>query len=153
MSKKFIVFAVILVVVVAPLSAWLAASQSNNTAIQKDMPDVHVQPATKKELLETLQTQRKESHFVNESNPIVKVKSVESYKRYELWWYVVNVTVKDDPVNTYPVIMSKFHDGPNTMRIYTSPGEPLPNHDISDTLGIPYTVIDDYNAALSQVGD
>lgn len=153
MSKKFIIVAALFVVIVAPLCAWFAASTGNDKTARTEMPDIHVRAATKTELLHVLQTQHKESHFVNQSDPVIKVQSVESYKRYEHWWYIVNITVKGESATTYPVIMSKFYDGPNAIRIYTAPGEPLPNYDISDTLGIPYAVIDDYNAALSQVGD
>ena len=46
------------------------------------------------------------------------------------------------------MLLVKYHDGPNSIKIVTNPGETLPFYNISDSDGVPYSVIDTYNKAI-----
>lgn len=139
-----------LVLVVAPGAGWLLYNH-NRIDISPSQPDIQVQPASKNELLKILTSQHKESHFFDTTDATATVTGISSYKLYDHWWYLVNVTTTDSASETFPVLLVKFYDGSNSIRIVTNPNEPLPHQNISDSLGIPYDVIDAYNKALAEV--
>jgi hypothetical protein len=143
MSKKFIIFAVIIIVVISPGAGWVLANATNPSS-QVALPDENVHRATKEELLKAAQTEQKASHFRDSDAEAVKILSIQSYKVYDTWWYILNVTTDGQTDGTQPMIVNKFYDGPNAIRIITNPGEDLPFRDI------PYDVIDNYNTALDE---
>ncbi|CAN5427055.1 hypothetical protein BH09PAT4_BH09PAT4_03250 [soil metagenome] len=150
MNKRFVVMSAITIIVAAPLLAWFTAKLTPISSGQPTTPDTNVQAATKEELLSALQTEHKESHVSNPNITEAKVTSIQSFKVFDKWWYLVNVTVAGGTTDTLPVVVAKFFDGPHAIRIITNPGEPFLLRNISGTLGVPYDVIDSYNKALTE---
>jgi len=149
MTRKFIITSAILIFIVSPAIAWGVVASQYRSDPTSDTPSTKVTPATKKELLDVVTKKHKESHIEDGSD--IKILDVVSYENLHTWWYIVKVKYasygKEYPVAS-PMLLVKYFDGPNTVHIITNPGESLPFYDISDSVGIPYDVIDKYNKVL-----
>jgi hypothetical protein len=92
------------------------------------------------------------SNFI-EDKKIHNISSIKSIKRYGSWWYIVNVEIKIDEglYITKPIIANKFKSG-EQINFIINPEKYFTYQNISDGLGIPYELLDDYFNSI-QVDD
>lgn len=150
MTRKFIIISAILILVVSPIIALGGSYAQYERDAQVDMPDTKVQPASKEELLRVAATEGKHEH-ANQDESDVRILEIVSYEHLHEWWYVVVVRYASYGIenpNPAPMLIAKYHNKNGGIQVVTNPGEPLPLYNISDSLGVPYDVIDKYNNAL-----
>lgn len=153
MTKRFILLSVILAFIVAPLSAWLIVSTNYSRDPVSKKPDQSVTPATKEELFEAITTTTKHEHVHQFEEEDGEIYTIVSHEQINTWWYIINVTYEDPIENekrTAPMLAVKYYNGTDSIRVVTHPNEPLPFYNISDSIGVPYEVIDKYSAAIAE---
>ena len=139
--KKPLIAALVLIFVIAPIAAW--AVVASKPRITNPLTDV--KPATNQELLTAI----KKDNADNQHPPVQEIVAV---KHMEKWWYIVSVKLPvegEDTTTITPMLISKFDNNPDNIKVVTEPGEQLPLHNISGGLGVPYDVIDELNKALA----
>lgn len=154
MTKKFIFISLLLTLVIAPATAWAIVYAQYKSDPAEKLPDEHVQVASKEELLKAITEHPKHEHGEDDSGDELRILSIDSYKNINMWWYIINVryaTYGKEGSGTRPMIVVKYHNGADSIKIVTNPGEPLDYHNISDSAGIPYEIIDQYNSTLSKI--
>jgi len=141
--KKLIFLWVLLVFVVAPFLAYIANTSNYNPPSQGPQKDV--QAATSSEFIAAIKSS---DEYLRSPDQYTALSVVDS-KRVTTWWYVAKIKVN----NIYQsAIFSKFRSEKGSMKIVTKLGEGLSYGNISAGLGVPYSVIDEYNKNW-QAGD
>lgn len=155
MTKRFILFSLLLVLVVAPATAWAVVYTQYKSDPAEKLPDEHVQVATKEELLKAITEHPKHEHGEDNNGNELRILSIDSYKNINTWWYIINVRYASygkEARDTLPMIAVKYYNGQKSIQVVTNPGESLNYYNISDSAGIPYDVIDQYNTILDNIG-
>jgi hypothetical protein len=132
--KKFFALLLLLMFVIAPLGAW--------TLVQKTHPPLEPNPiitATKPELFSAIKKDQEQNADAT------RVYGLVSFKQYHNWWFIVTVETKDDETDepgTSTMLLSKFTNEPDAVRVVVEPGYTLPLVNISGGRGVPYDVIE-----------
>lgn len=150
MTKKFIIISSVLIVAVAPAIALGWSSFQYEKDFRASTPTTEATLATKEELLRIAASESKHTH-IDQGSEDLRITEVSSFKHLHKWWYIVMVKYanygKVSP-NPAPMLIAKYYNGEGGSQVVTDPGEQLPLYNISDSQGIPYNVIDEYNNAL-----
>lgn len=131
LNGKTIVTLLLVFFVVTPVIAWFITPRSN--------------PEANRTHQEFTQLIDKHNETSADQDKIPSV-TVQSSRRVQDVWYVVNVTAPDSSTKGVMVVADFQHD-PEKMEIITKPFEPLFYKNVS-LIGMPYDVIDEVNASL-----
>ncbi|HET7630267.1 MAG TPA: hypothetical protein VFK03_02740 [Candidatus Saccharimonadales bacterium] len=144
-SKKFLISAFILVFIVAPAAAW---AYINYVYAPAYLP---VDNPPERSLASLQQAVDKYDHDLpaDQQQPDLTVKS---YKRYNNWWYVVDVTSPAYHDQTLKMLIGDFYKSPDRLQVITDPGEQMIDYNISG-MGVPYAALDDINSVKEVTGD
>lgn len=144
--KRIIIISVICIFILAPMSAWLVVTMKPDYQI----PNKEVTPATKAELSAAID---KNSQALPESQRYYTVRDIVSFEQIEKWWYLLKVSVyntgqEDGGTSEMFMLVVKFKNSPESIKVVVHPGDSLYYTNISGGLGVPYDVIDKLNKAI-----
>ena len=140
-SRRFIAISIFLLVFVAPAGAYVLASTSHSQS--KDAATLNPPQRTDAQLQAALDS------YVNEQQDATSIpkSTIVSSKRMEKSWYVVTVKQSDDDTDLkLKALIGDFYKGANRLQVIVAPNDSLQGSNISNSMGVPYDVIDElYN--------
>ena len=127
-TKRTAIIALLLLFFAAPLCGYFISqlsSNSNNISKPSD------QPKRSQEQIQSILRKK-----LSETDPSLKHLSVTSVKRYDYWWYVVQVKIYGTHTK---VLLGDFHPSLNDINIIYGPDQA--SNQISE-VGVPYSIVD-----------